>query len=324
MVTVPYVPPLDDPRYGEAVEVAPLIRRVIAKNPGKFSYTGTGTYIVGDRDVVVIDPGPRLDAHRDALERALDGHTVRAILVTHCHGDHSPLAAWLRDSTGAPTVAFGPHGVADDDDEDDIVIPPPEPGSEPTVDPDEPVVTEEPVDTAFTPDITVRTGDVAYEDAAMRFVAVHTPGHTSNHTCFAFEQQRALFSGDHVMGWSTTVVSRPDGDMRAYIDSLRLVAARGDAVLWPTHGNPITEPGPYLDALIAHRLDREAQVLAQVRAGNHRIREIVPVLYAGYRPELFKPAARSVLSHLVKLIEDGRVVVEGGDEPRLRSVFTPT
>lgn len=323
MAAIPFVPPLDDPRHGEVVQVSPLVRRVVAANPGKFTYQGTGTYIVGHGDVVVIDPGPRLDSHREALERALDGETVRAILVTHCHSDHSPLAAWLRDVSGAPTVAFGPHGEVDDDDEDDIELPPPDPADETTAPTTaEPVAIEESVDTAFAPDIAVRSGDVAYEDARLRLTAVHTPGHTSNHTCFTLEQESVLFSGDHVMGWSTTVVSQPDGDMRAYIESLRAVAARADATLWPTHGNPVTDPQPYLQALIAHRLEREAQVLDQVRAGRTRIREIVPVLYAGYRPELFKPAARSVLSHLVKLIDEGHVVVEGGDAPRLRSVFT--
>ncbi len=322
MAAIPFVPTLDEPRYGEAVQVSPLIRRVIAENPGKFTYRGTGTYIVGSGDVVVIDPGPRLDSHREALIRALDGHTVRAILVTHCHSDHSPLAEWLRTETGAPTVAFGPHGpVLDDDDEDDIPPPPIDEDAAPPA--AGPVVIEETIDTSFEPDLRVGTGDIAYRDAALTITAVHTPGHTSNHTCFALEQEAALFSGDHVMGWSTTVVSRPDGDMRAYIDSLRAVADRRDAVLWPTHGNPVTDPQPYLHALVEHRLEREAQVLAQVTAGTSRIRDIVAALYADVRPELHKPAARSVLSHLVKLIEDGHVEVADGTAPRLRSSFLP-
>lgn len=329
MAAIPFVPALDEPRYGEAVQVSPLIRRVIAENPGKFTYRGTGTYIVGSSDVVVIDPGPRLDSHRDALARALDGHTVRAILVTHCHSDHSPLAEWLQAETGAPTVAFGPHGAVDTDDEDDDDLPPPPVEEAPAqTDPaptdGAPIAIEETIDTAFVPDVQVDTGDIAYRDGELTITAVHTPGHTSNHTCFALEQERALFSGDHVMGWSTTVVSRPDGDMRAYIDSLRAVAARRDAVLWPTHGNPVTDPQPYLHALVAHRLEREAQVLQQVESGTGRIHDIVAVLYADVRPELHKPAARSVLSHLVKLVEDGRVAVDGDATPRLRSTFRVT
>jgi glyoxylase-like metal-dependent hydrolase (beta-lactamase superfamily II) len=153
---------------------------------------------------------------------------------------------------------------------------------------------------------------------------VHTPGHTSNHLCFALDEERALFSGDHVMGWSTTVVSPPDGDMRAYMDSLRKVAGRLDAMLWPTHGNPITDPQPFLAAYLAHRIEREAQVLAQVRAGRGEISDIVKVLYVGVREELHKPAGRSVLSHLVKLIADGLVTVANGEQPSLKTSFKPS
>jgi glyoxylase-like metal-dependent hydrolase (beta-lactamase superfamily II) len=139
----------------------------------------------------------------------------------------------------------------------------------------------------------------------------------------ALDEERALFTGDHVMGWSTTVVSPPDGDMRAYLDSLRKVQGRGDAVLWPTHGGPVTEPGPFLDAYLAHRLAREAQVLDAVRRGHRRIRPMVAELYADVRPELHKPAARSVLAHLVKLVDDGLVAVDGGGPPRLRAEYVP-
>lgn len=308
MAEIPFVPPLDDVRYGVVEQVSPLIRRVIANNPSKYSYRGTGTYIIGRGDVVVIDPGPALDEHRDALAAALDGERVRAILVTHCHADHSPLSAWMREHTGAPTVAFGPHGEVDleADEESDVKV-------------------EESIDLAFEPDVTAADGDVVAEVGGLTFRAVHTPGHTSNHLCFdldAPDAARVLFTGDHVMGWSTTVVSPPDGDMRAYIDSLRKVAARHDAVLWPTHGNPITAPQPFLDAYLAHRLEREAQVLAQVRGGAESIEEMVKVLYAGVREELHKAAGRSVLSHLVKLVDDGLVVVDPAeDEPALKSSY---
>jgi glyoxylase-like metal-dependent hydrolase (beta-lactamase superfamily II) len=211
-VSIPFVT-LDEPEYGAVVEVLPGVRRVIAENPNKFTYRGTGTYIVGDRDVVVIDPGPVLDAHRDALAAALSGCSVTAILITHCHADHSPLAAWLRAETGAPTVAFGPHGAVPESDPDD----------------DSPV--EETVDLAFRPDVVTLDGDVAARLPGLTFRSVHTPGHTSNHTCFAVDELRLLFTGDHVMGWSTTVIAAPDGDMRAYLDSLRKVAGRSDEVL---------------------------------------------------------------------------------------------
>lgn len=329
MGAIPFVTPLDDPRYGEAVEVSPLVRRVIARNPGKYSYTGTGTYIVGRGDVVVIDPGPVLDDHRDALIRALDGERVRAILVTHCHSDHSPLSAWLREATGAPTIAFGPHGDTGEPDDDDLDPVPPTPGDADAAD----AATaragqveaghEESVDTAFVPDVAAADGDVVYSDGRITLEAVHTPGHTSNHLCFSLREERALFTGDHVMGWSTTVVVPPDGDMAHYMASLRRVQERDDAVLWPTHGNPVTDPAPYVAALLSHREERHAQVRAAVQGGPTRIRDIVNTLYADVRPELHKPAARSVLAHLALLVAEGLVTTADGGEPRLRSTYHP-
>ena len=303
MSAIPFVT-LDEPRYGTAVQVSPLVRRVIANNPSKYTYLGTGTYIVGHGDVAVIDPGPMLDAHRDALAACLDGSRVRAILVTHCHSDHSPLAAWLRELTGAPTIAFGPHGSVEPAAADDGEI-------------EEGVTLEETTDLDFDPDVRVGDGEVAAMGDGWTMRGVHTPGHTSNHMCFALDEERALFTGDHVMGWSTTVVSPPDGDMRDYIDSLRKVMVRDDVSLWPTHGAPVTEPKPFLQAFLEHRLDREAQVVAAVRSGLSDIEGMVKVMYADVREELHKPAARSVLSHLVKLVDDGVVTVEGkGKESR--------
>lgn len=303
MSAIPFVT-LDEPRYGTAVQVSPLVRRVIANNPSKYTYLGTGTYIVGHGDVAVIDPGPMLDEHRDALTASLEGTRVRAILVTHCHSDHSPLAAWLREQTGAPTIAFGPHGSVEPDTADDGAI-------------EEGVTLEETTDLEFDPDVRVGDGEVAAMGDGWTMRGVHTPGHTSNHMCFALDEEQALFTGDHVMGWSTTVVSPPDGDMRDYIESLRKVMARNDLSLWPTHGAPVTEPKPFLHAFLEHRLEREAQVVAAVRSGLSDIEAMVKQMYAGVREELHKPAARSVLSHLVKLADDGVVTVEGkGKESR--------
>jgi glyoxylase-like metal-dependent hydrolase (beta-lactamase superfamily II) len=316
--------------YGAAAPVAPHVRRVIAENPSKFTYHGTGTYIVGDGDVVVIDPGPQLDSHRDALHRALEGSTVRAILVTHCHADHSPLAAWLTAETGAPTVGFGPHpddrwDIGEDPVELDV---PAAQESTTTVVMQESgtTVMEESTDRAFVPQITAVTGDVVAGGAGWQMTAVHTPGHTSNHLCFALDDgvTRTLFSGDHIMGWSSTVVSPPDGDMAAYIDSLRVVAGRHDDVIIPTHGPPIALPRAFVDQLIAHRLDREAQVLAAVRDGSTGVASIVQRLYVDVRRELHRPAGRSVLAHLVKLVDDGLVTVSPDGAPRLDSSFFPT
>jgi glyoxylase-like metal-dependent hydrolase (beta-lactamase superfamily II) len=311
---------------------------VIAENPSKFTYHGTGTYIVGGDangrgDVAVIDPGPRLDSHRDALAAALEGCTVRSILVTHCHADHSPLASWLAAETGAPTFAFGPHG----DDAWDIGEDPPEvvaaeeraaeerkAASGGTDDAAAEPVMEESTDRDFTPDVAVATGDEVATGDGWVMTALHTPGHTSNHTCFTLDDgtNRTIFTGDHVMGWSTTVVSPPDGDMAAYLESLRVVAGRADHLAIPTHGPPIPDPSRFVGDLIAHRLERERQVLDAVRGGTHSIAAMVEQLYVGVRRELYKPARRSVLAHLVKLVADGDVVVDGSSPPRLDATYT--
>jgi len=323
--------------YGVVEQIAPGIRRVMAKNPSKFSYHGTGTYLIGEGDVAVIDPGPAIDSHRDALNAALAGETVRTILVTHCHADHSPLAAWLRAETGAPTVAFGPHdrpdaepwdigddpegfGIASESDDAKAV----DPGQQLA---ESDVEVEESTDHAFAPDVIVGTGDLAASGAfgstKWTATALHTPGHTSNHTCFAFDDgtTRSLFTGDHVMGWSTTVVSPPDGDMAAYFESLRVVAGRSDDVLIPTHGSPVTDPQTYVRQLIAHREAREQQIVDAMRGGLTTIQDIVTTLYATVRVELHKPAARSVLAHVIKLVDDGVVALDGPGRPRLDSVY---
>lgn len=321
MTPIPYVT-LDDPRHGEVVEVAPLVRRVIARNPSKFTYHGTGTYIVGRGRVAVIDPGPVLDSHREALTAALDGETVEAILVTHCHSDHSPLAAWLKEHTGASTVAFGPHRVNTawiDDDE------PEEPDAEEEAAQQRAGAegkVEESLDLGFTPDRTVADGEVAAAGDGFTLVAIHTPGHTSNHLCFWFPEQRILFTGDHIMGWSTTVITPPDGDMRDYFASLAAARALDPAMLLPTHGAPVTDVPPFIDAFVAHRLAREAQVLDAVRDGVSLVPDMVRRLYVGVNEKLYKAAGRSVLSHLIKLADDG-LVRHDGDRPGVKVHWRP-
>lgn len=282
--------------YGLPDQVSPLIRRVVARNPGPFTYLGTGTYIVGQGAVAVIDPGPLLDAHLDALLAALDGETVSHILVTHTHSDHSPLARPLAERTGAPILAARPPAL---------------PGQAAETG-------EEGADAAFSPDV-VLTGGERIAGPGWTIEAIATPGHASNHLAFALEEENALFPGDHVMGWSTTVVIPPDGDMDAYLDSLEKVAARGFSTLWPTHGPPITEPAPFLAAYRDHRMAREAQILARLAAGDRMIAEMVPVLYAAVDPRLWPAASLSVLAHLIRLARAGRVVAD--PDPALDAAY---
>jgi len=269
--------------------LSPLIARVLAPNPGPFTFKGTGVYIVGTDEVAVIDPGPVIPAHIEALKRAIDGRKVSHILVTHTHSDHSPAAAPLKEWSGAKTYAFGPHGSGLEDG----------------------VKMEEGGDRDFEPDIRVKDGDII-AGKGFTVECVYTPGHTSNHMCFALKEEQALFSGDHVMGWSTTVVTPPDGDMAQYMASLRKLRARNDRILYPTHGAPVRDPAPFLDAYIAHRLEREAQILAAIRDGLSTIPEMVERMYADVDRRLHPAASRSVLAHLIQLEDEGRVANNAG------------
>ena len=284
--------------YGEIQRVSPMVTRLVAHNPGPFTFRGTGVYIVGAneqaRDVAVVDPGPLIPEHLDALKRALAGKRVTHILVTHTHSDHSPAAQPLKEWTGASTYGFGPHGSGKDDG----------------------VKVEEGGDRAFAPDVFVRDGDVI-EGNGFTVDCVYTPGHTSNHMCYALREEKALFTGDRVMGWSTTVVAPPDGDMAQYMKSLRKLLARDDCIFYPTHGAPIRDPKPFLQAYIDHRLEREAQILACVRDGVSSIPEMVARMYADVDKRLHPAAARSVLAHLIQLESEGRVRASGrGSEAR--------
>ncbi len=311
-MAIPFVPRIDHEPYAQVVQVSPLVQRVIAQNPSKFSYHGTGTYLLGTDDVVVIDPGPQLDSHRLALTAALSGRNVVGIVVTHCHSDHSPLTQWLHEETGAPRFAIGPHrvfdGFVEEDDHD-------ESEEDPTEAKDD--TERETIDLAFSPDIAVVDNERFFSTPEFSLTAVATPGHTSNHLAIAMDSERALFTGDHVMGWSTTIVSPPDGDMRQYFESMNKVIARDDQILWPTHGGPVTEPHEFLVAYLEHRMERERQIVAQISSGNTTIPGIVKVLYAQVDKRLHRPARRSVWSHLRKLVDDGVIATVDGGEPRL-------
>ena len=283
--------------YGVATEVSPLVRRVVADNPSGFTYHGTGTYIVGRGEVAVIDAGPADPRHVAAILRATRGETITHQLVTHTHSDHSPAARLLKEATGARTWAFGPHGSGRAEAE---------------------VVVEEGGDHEFRPDRQVRHGDVI-EGAGWTVECVFTPGHTSNHMCYALKEERTLFSGDHVMGWSTTVVSPPDGDMAAYMRSLRLLLARDDSRYLPTHGPAIVDPQRHVTELIAHREGREAQIRACVADGVATIPEMVEIMYAAVDRSLHPAARSSVLAHAIHMVETGRLACDG--PPGKRSAY---
>lgn len=287
---IPFVREMD-PRYGEPVAVSPRVRRVLARNPSPFTYLGTGTYVVGSGEVAVIDPGPEDPEHLDALMRAVAGETVRAILTTHTHLDHSPLAGPLQKLTGAPI-----YGRAD-------------PAAESL---------DEAGQTSFRPDVEIADRAVV-SGSGWSLEALATPGHASNHVVYALLEENGLFSGDHVMGWSTTIVSPPDGDMDDYIASLERVRARNFSVIWPTHGPPIEDVEPFLRAYRDHRLNRESQIRRALAAGARSIPDLVADLYADVDAKLHPAAARSVLAHLIRLVSSGEVTTDG--PPRVDGAY---
>lgn len=287
-VTIPYRRELEF-NYGELADIAPGVRRIIAENPSPFTLYGTGTYVLGSGEVAVIDPGPADPAHIQALVDGLGEEVITHVLVTHTHMDHSPGCELLRAHTDAPTFAYGPHGAGKLE---------------------EGVPVEEGGDMDFQPDHEVRHGDVI-EGGDWSVECVYTPGHTSNHMCFQLREGRALFTGDHVMGWSTSIISPPDGDMVAYMASLDLLLERDDAVYWPTHGPSIVDTKPHIRAFIEHRRERERQILDCVAAGVGRIKDMVPRMYVGTPEFMYPAAARSVLAAVESLVRRGDLGVDG-------------
>ena len=275
--------------YGTCERVAPKVRRVIAENPSPFTLYGTGTYIIGEGSVAVIDPGPADAAHIGAILDATRGETITHVLVTHTHMDHSPGCALLRQHTDAPTYAYGPHGAGKLEQGVDV---------------------EEGGDMEFDPDVRVKHGDVI-KGEDWEIECVYTPGHTSNHMCFALPEQKILFTGDHVMGWSTSIISPPDGDMAAYMDSLNLLLERDDEFYWPTHGPVIDDPKGLVRAFIAHRKEREAQILHCLDEGLHLISDMVPAMYKGTPEFMYPAAARSVLAAIEYMVARGELAVDG-------------
>jgi len=297
-MTIPFVRDLTF-EYGIPDPLSPLVTRVIADNPGPFTYTGTGVYIIGGGDsVCVIDPGPITDQHVAALDKALIGKTVSHVLVTHHHADHSPLAAPLAAKHDCKVYGFGLNSPAPKDGD---------------------VQLEAGHDLTFKPDVEIRDGQ-RFEGPDWTIDTIHTPGHTSNHLCFALKEENCLFSGDHIMGWSTSVVSPPDGDMGDYLASLNRILDRNFDVIRPTHGAAITDVRPFVQAYIDHRLTRETQIMGAIESGLTEIGDIVAALYQHVDKRLHPAAAHSVLSHIIHMRKTGRVTADGPDG--LRQTYT--
>ena len=288
-VEIPYKRDMEF-EYGRIDQLGPGIRRVIAKNPSAFTFHGTGTYILGDGEVAVIDPGPSDPQHIKALLDSLEGETVTHVLITHTHMDHSPGYQLMKPHCRAITCGYGPHGSGKLE---------------------EGVKVEEGGDMEFVPDQKVSHGDVI-KGKNWSVECVYTPGHTSNHICYQHRESKALFTGDHVMGWSTSIVSPPDGDMEDYMNSLELLLDREDVLYWPTHGPAITEPKAHVRAFIAHRKERESQILACLDQKIFYINEMVPKMYQGTPEFMYPAAARSVMASVEYMVKKGVLVADNG------------
>lgn len=292
----------DAPPSGRADTVSPLVRRLVCPNPGPFTQSGTCTYIVGRGRVAVIDPGPDLPAHAEALRAALDGETVATILVTHTHRDHSPGARGLQAATGAPVLGCGPHRAAR------ALLS----GEQNRLD--------AAGDRDYRPDREMREGDTV-DGPGWTLTALETPGHTMNHLAFALAEEQALFSGDHVMAWSTSIVAPPDGAMGPYMASLDRLRGRAETVYWPGHGGPVRDPQRFVRALAHHRRAREAAILDRLGAGERTIPALVAAIYRGLDPALTGAAGLSVFAHLEDLVARGRATTDG--EPSLEGEYRP-
>ncbi|MDW6020949.1 MBL fold metallo-hydrolase [Mesorhizobium sp. BAC0120] len=289
-----------EPAYGSAVEIAPGVRRLTANNPSPFTFHGTNSYIVGRDRLAVIDPGPDDETHLAALMKAIDGRPVSHIFITHTHRDHSPLADKLKTFTGAPTVAEGPHRPARAMRSGEIDR------------------LDASGDLDFRPDIRLADGETVEGDG-WRLKAILTPGHAANHAAFALEGTGILFSGDHVMGWSTTIVAPPDGAMADYMSSLDKLLKRRDSIYFPGHGGPVEKPAKFVRGLKAHRKMRERAILGRVAAGDRTITEMVSNIYRDTDHRLHGAAGLSVLAHLEDLWERGVIAAEG--EPSLEATY---
>ncbi len=290
-----------EPAYGRAVEIAAGVARITANNPGPFTFHGTNSYLVGTDTLAVIDPGPDDDRHFETLMAAIGKRPVSHIFVSHTHRDHSPLTARLKAATGALVLAEGPHRWARERRAGEVGL-------------------DASADLAFRPDRQLADGEVV-DGGQWRLKTVLTPGHAANHAAFALEGTGILFSADHVMGWSTTIVAPPDGSMADYMASLDKLIGRGDRLLLPGHGGPVTAPRAFMRGLKTHRKMRERAILERIRNGDRTIADMVKAIYRDTDPRLHGAAGLSVLAHLEDLVARDLVSTDGA--PSIDGIFSP-
>ena len=284
--------------YGVSEQITPLVKRVIAKNPGPFTYTGTGTFIVGTKELAVIDPGPIDNNHLNAIIKACGKNKISHIIITHTHNDHSPLSKSLKEKTGAPIYSFLNEKM---DTKTDNQF-------------------EEGYDNSFKPDVVIKDGDLI-KGYDWTLEAIHTPGHTSNHMCYSLAEESILFSGDHVMGWSTTVIVPPDGDMDEYLKSLEKLLDRNHQMYLPTHGTQIDDPHHLVNKYIEHRNNREDQIMKVIKSGSSKINEMVKIIYSDVDPGLHPAASMSTLAHLNRMVKNKIIKVKGAGLKGNYSIF---
>ena len=283
------------PPYGEIEEISPLIRRITAPNPSLYTFKGTGTYIIGRGDVAVIDPGPNMSTHHDAIITELGDEKITHILVTHNHKDHSPCARPLASSSGAKIYAFDVGNQLYSAEE-----------------------AEEGLDKDFFPDVILKNND-EIKSNNWTIDVVHTPGHLSNHICFGLREEKALFTGDHVMGWSTTLISPPDGSMQDYYNSLNMMMTRDDKIYYPTHGLPIENPLSFIKNTLEHRLSRDQEIMHALEGQRYSIKDLIGIVYPNLNKNLHDAARRTILAHLIRLVALGELESDG--QPSESSIY---
>lgn len=287
--------------YEKIERVSPMIRRVVARNSNFFTFYGTNTYILGHGNVALIDPGPDQAEHIDAIINGLKGETITHIFITHSHFDHWPAYKALQKEFGARTYGYKPGENSQNAEDEDI-------GD---------LSNQERFDlTGFAPDVGVSQGDIISGDG-WSVECVYTPGHASNHMCYQLREEKALLSGDHVMGWSTSVISPPSGNMEAYMNSLDLLLERDDNCFWPAHGTGVDDPKPFVESFIAHRLEREQEIINELKKGVDSVRKMVPSIYRDVPEHLYPAAERSTLAAVHYMIKKG--VISGSSDATVTS-----